>query len=224
MPSRLQTTKAMFAFSLSCAAGSKQTFSMAARSCCRTERCFGRVLLESDRWAAIDCIAVAGSDLHFWYADASNGTLPSFVASHLQAFDEGTIRKLQRLCIGVVGASGTGSPAIEQLVRLGVGSLVIVDNDVMAFRNVNRILNSTMRDVRNQRFKVDVLADAAERTELGTQIIRNARNLWNPNVVRELAQCDILFSDAWIRLTAAVSAKRTRDILLHSLFRHRRAP
>jgi hypothetical protein len=38
-------------------------------------------------------------------------------------FDEGTIQRLRRLWIAVIGASGTGSPVVEQLLRLGVGVL-----------------------------------------------------------------------------------------------------
>src|SRR5947207_9634341 len=36
------------------------------------------------------------------------------------------------------------------------------------------------------------LADAVERTGLGTRVIRIARNLWNPDVIRIVAQCDIV--------------------------------
>jgi hypothetical protein len=153
---------------------------------------FGRVLREGAGFEPIECISVAGVDLHFWYVGAGNA-LPDFTASHLQAFDEGTIRRLRRLWIAVIGASGTGSPVVEQLMRLGVGVLVIVDDDRMEGRNINRILNSTMRDVRDKRFKVDVLSDAVERTELGTEVIRLPKNLWNPNVIRTVAQCDVVF-------------------------------
>jgi hypothetical protein len=44
-------------------------------------------------------------------------------AAQDQAFGEGTTRQLQRLRIAVAGASGTGSPVIEQLVRLVWGIL-----------------------------------------------------------------------------------------------------
>lgn len=154
---------------------------------------FGRVMLDDGRLAAIDCISVAGDDLLFWYADAGSVALPNFVASHAQAFDEGTIQRLRRLSFAVVGASGTGSPTIEQLVRLGAAEIVIVDDDHMEDRNVNRILNSTMQDVKDRRTKVDVLADAAERIGLGTRIIRVNNNLWHPDVIREVAQCDVIF-------------------------------
>lgn len=153
---------------------------------------FGRIYQCETPFYPIDCISVAGDDLHFWYADAGSLKMPSFVASHAQIFDEGTIARLRRLSIAVIGASGTGSPVIEQLMRLGVGEIVIVDDDHMEHRNVNRILNSTLKDADNHRPKVDVQADAIDRAGLGTRVIRLHRNLWHPEVVRTVAQCDIV--------------------------------
>jgi len=63
----------------------------------------------------------------------------------------------------------------------------------MEDRNVNRILNSTMDDVRDERLKVDVLGDAIERTGIGTRVIRLANNLWDAEVVRAVAECDVVF-------------------------------
>jgi hypothetical protein len=154
---------------------------------------FGRVLRSGSELEPIECISVAGDDLHFWYADAGSVELPSFVASHAQVFDEGTIERLRRLSIAVVGVSGTGSPVIEQLMRLGVGELVIVDDDPMEDRNVNRILNSTMQDALEERPKVEVQAEAIERTGLGTRVIPLEKNLWDREVVHAVAQCDVVF-------------------------------
>src|SRR5579863_5563909 len=92
---------------------------------------FGRVMIANGGFDPIDCISVAGDDLHFWYADAGSVELPSFVASHAQAFDNGTIERLRRLSFAVIGASGTGSPTIEQLMRLGAAVIVSVDDDHM---------------------------------------------------------------------------------------------
>ena len=154
---------------------------------------FGRVLRSGGALEPIDCIAVAGDNLDFWYADSGGAGVPGFVASRGQVFGEGTIERMRRLSIAVVGASGTGSPVIEQLQRLCVGELVIVDDDRMEGRNVIRVPNSTMQDVDDRRFKVDVQAGAIERTGLGTRVIRTARNLWDPEAVRAVAQCDVLF-------------------------------
>ena len=153
---------------------------------------FGRVLRSNGTLEPMAMINVVGDDLHFWYPDAGSVDLPSFVASHAQAFDEGTIRHMRRLSFAVIGTSGTGSPVAEQLMRLGAGEIVLVDDDRMEDRNINRILNSTTQDAREGRLKVDVLADAMERADLGTRVIRVPRNLWNPEVIRIVAQCDIV--------------------------------
>lgn len=110
----------------------------------------------------------------------------------MQAFDEGTIQRLRRLTVVVVGASGTGSPVIEQLVRLGVGVIIVVDSDHVEDRNVNRILNSTMKDAELRRLKVDVQEDAIVRIALGTRVITIPKNIWDPDVIRAIAQADVL--------------------------------
>jgi hypothetical protein len=152
---------------------------------------FGRIL-RGETFEPIACVSVAGDDLHFWYADAATEALPSFVASHARAFDEGTIQRVRRLSIAVIGASGTGSPTIEQFMRLGAGEIVAADDDRMEDRNVNRILNSTAEDAAKRRLKVDVIADAIERAGLGTEVVRITKNLWHPDTVRAVAQCDVV--------------------------------
>ena len=153
---------------------------------------FGRFLNRDDSFEPIDCISVAGDEIHLWYANVENKAASSFAASHAQAFGEGTTERLSRLSIAVIGTSGTGSPVIEQLMRLGVGEIVLVDDDCMEQRNVNRILNSTLQDANDRRAKVDVQAAAIERAGLGTRVISLPYNLWNPEVVRTVAQCDIV--------------------------------
>lgn len=154
---------------------------------------FGRVWTEKQAFELIDCVSIVGDDLHFWYADSGTIEIPSFVASHAQAFDVGTIDRMRRLSVAVIGASGTGSPVIEQLVRLGIGEIVVVDDDRMEDRNVNRILNSTTQDAKDRRHKVDVLADAIDRIGIGTKVVRVTENLWDADVVRQVAQCDAVF-------------------------------
>ena len=71
---------------------------------------FGRVLSSGGALEPIDCIAVAGDNLDFWYADSGGSGSPRFVASDAQIFGEGTIDRMRRLSIAVVGASGTAVP------------------------------------------------------------------------------------------------------------------
>ena len=103
------------------------------------------------------------------------------------------MERLQKLRIAVVGCSGTGSIVIEQLARNCVGTLVLVDPDIVEVKNLNRIINSTMFDARTQRKKVDVARDAIIKMEFGTTVETFADNLFNPDVVRAVAECDIVF-------------------------------
>lgn len=156
-------------------------------------RMFGRCVTAEGGFEPLAHISLAGDDLMFWHAGERDRETPDFAASHTQAFGEGTFQRLRRLSVAVIGCSGTGSPVIEQLARLGVGELVMVDDDKLEARNINRILNATMEDVRAGRFKVDVLADAVRRMETGTRVVKLPVNLWTPEAVRAAAQCDLVF-------------------------------
>ena len=59
------------------------------------------------------------------------------------------------LRIAVVGVGGTGSAVAEQLVRLGVRHLLLIDNDTLSKSNVTRVYGSTPQEVGQP--KVDVL-------------------------------------------------------------------
>ena len=72
--------------------------------------------------------------------------------------------------MAVVGCSGTGSPLIEQLARLGVGRIVIVDPDHVETKNLNRIVNSTREDAYLRRPKVEVLARAIAAMGFDTEL------------------------------------------------------
>ena len=141
----------------------------------------------------LSLISVVGDDLQFWsYLDVPD-KVSNFTESHAQAFGSGTTKAIKRLAVAVVGCSGTGSPVIEQLARLGVGELVLVDPDDVEERNLNRILNSKYEDALLQRPKVEVLSEAVKLMGLGTKITAFAKNLCTPEVIKAVAECDVIF-------------------------------
>lgn len=154
---------------------------------------FGRILWDGDEFVPLDCVSVVGADLKFWYNNREAEIASDFTASHVQAFGQGTTQRLSRLSIAVIGCSGTGSPVIEQLVRLGVGELVLVDDDQTEERNVNRILNSTVEDAQQRKPKAQMLADAIHRIGLGTKVRVFNKNLWNQDAIKAVGECDIVF-------------------------------
>ncbi|TVM30539.1 ThiF family adenylyltransferase [Oceanidesulfovibrio marinus] len=154
---------------------------------------FGAVLSPDDAFVPLDVISVVGDDIHFWYPNSEANDPQGFCASHAQLFGKGTTERLRKLSIAVVGCSGSGSPTIEQLVRLGVGELVLVDDDALEERNINRVYNSTMVDARQGRMKVDVLAEAISRIGLGTRVRSVPLNIWSVEAVKAVAACDVVF-------------------------------
>ena len=153
---------------------------------------FGRAILPDGRFQALDSILVPGDDLHFWIAE-HGGKLPSFAQRHTQLFGSGTIRRLREMAIAVIGCSGTGSPIIEQLARLGVGRLVLVDPDRVELKNLNRILNATREDAYLRRLKVEVMARAIAAMGFDTEVEIIADDLATPRAVKAVAECDAVF-------------------------------
>ncbi len=153
---------------------------------------FGRAVGPDGRYTPLSSIAVAGDDISFWH-QAPQQAASDVLASHEQLFGEGTLRRLRHLSVAVVGCSGTGSIVVEQLARLGVGKLTLVDPDRVERRNLNRIVNASADDARANRFKVHVLARRIAEMGLGTEVVPLPINLVDPAAVKAVAECDIAF-------------------------------
>ena len=156
-------------------------------------RILGREVDESGRFRPLSSINIVGDDLCFWVSEAQDSPVPEFGKRVAQTFGEGTYDRLRRLRVAVVGCSGTGSPVIEQLARNCVGTLVLVDPDHVEDKNLNRILNATMEDSREGRFKVEVAAHAVSRMGLGTVVEAHPRSLFDPGATLAVADCDVVF-------------------------------
>ena len=157
-------------------------------------RALGRVVTAQGHFHAVHCISVVGDDIKYWYRkDDVPSAIPEHARRIAQTFGAGTYDRLRRLKIAVVGCSGTGSPVIEQLARNCVGSLVLVDPDRVEAKNLNRILNATTNDARAKRLKVKVAERAVRAMGLGTKVKAIGKNLFHPDVIREVASCDVVF-------------------------------
>ncbi len=111
----------------------------------------------------------------------------------IQAFGSGTKEILSHLTIGIAGVSGTGSIVAEQLYRLGVKRLILVDDDYVEERNLGRILYSSVGDATNQVNKAEMLKYAFDRTGLETETIAVPTTIGVSSTVRLLSQCDLVF-------------------------------
>lgn len=154
----------------------------------------GRVLFGEDGKVvgSFQSIMAVGDEIRIWSEAACAGA-DAFALRHAQAFGKGTTDILRKLSIAVVGCSGTGSIVVEQLARLGIGRLLLVDPDLVEEKNLNRILNSGKEDAYLKRPKVHVLASAIARMGLGQEVLAIHGNLIHADTIKAVAECDVVF-------------------------------
>lgn len=103
-------------------------------------------------------------------------------------------RRLSSACIGVIGCSGTGSPAIEALARAQIGEFVVVDYQPFAPSNLERMHGSRYADVLTipKPSKVELMARLIWEVNPTAVITAITGNVLDPEVKDELLRCDVL--------------------------------
>ncbi|WP_159601593.1 ThiF family adenylyltransferase, partial [Agromyces humi] len=148
----------------------------------------GRLTARGDHWTSLDRVRVVGHRLTL-YARDGVAPLPVF-DRQVRAFGDEGQKLLGQLRVGVVGAGGTGSAAVEQLVRLGVGSVVVVDPQTLADTNVTRVYGSTLADV--SRPKVDIAAEHTASIGLDASIVAVQGSILHQETIMALRHCDVV--------------------------------
>jgi hypothetical protein len=110
---------------------------------------------------------------------------------NVRAFGGGVQRTVSALSIGVVGAGGTGSAVAEQLMRLGVRKLTIVDPDTLSRSNLTRVYGSTPADIGQP--KAAVLAAHLARIAPDAKMVPVQGSIVEEDVARRLIGCDLVF-------------------------------
>lgn len=155
----------------------------------------GRVwLLPKDgAYAPLRMVRVIGKKIAFHYKErGENISMPAFDRQAL-AFGRPLNDDLSKLRIGVVGCGGTGSAVAMLLSRLGVGQIVLFDNDVVDRTNLNRLHGSKQADADAMRPKVEVVAKAISDLGLGVRVVPVEAWVGDPECRDALRSCDIIF-------------------------------
>jgi hypothetical protein len=139
----------------------------------------------------VELVTVAGHNLSYWWNE-NRDSCPSTIRP--MAFTSAMTHEMGRLTAVVIGVSGTGSIVAEQLARLGFGTVWLIDFDLIKHRNLNRILNATLKDANCGRLKVDMLAEAIA-SHRGQRVGRQvAKPIMTREAVLAASQVDVLFS------------------------------
>ncbi len=118
-------------------------------------------------------------------------SLPAMFDRNVRAFGGDVQVILRDLQVAVVGCGGTGSSVAEQLTRLGVRRLLLIDPDVLSETNLTRVYGSRPVDV--GRAKADVLG-AHLRSIAPDVAVESIQSLVTIEATaRELTDCDVVF-------------------------------
>lgn len=136
----------------------------------------------------VNAVHLAGDELLTWQASEQGSLLPIPMA-----FSTEMGRHLKCFTACVVGVSGTGSIVVEQLARLGFGRLILIDFDEIEFKNLNRILNATLDDARNNTAKVARLASVIPTYRDDIEVLTLKASIATRNAIELAGEADVLF-------------------------------
>lgn len=120
------------------------------------------------------------------------------------AFGAGGQEILSKAKIGIVGVGGTGSPTAEQIVRMGVRDIVLIDPDTFDSSNITRIYGSSYEDLqgrwarflpwmKRKKAKVEIILRHLKSINPDVQITAIKDSVVKATVARSLLDRDIIF-------------------------------
>jgi molybdopterin/thiamine biosynthesis adenylyltransferase len=97
------------------------------------------------------------------------------------------------LRVGFVGCGGTGSAVAMLLPRLGVGNVLLIDNDIVDATNLNRLHGARHADADAMRPKVEGVGRAITELGLRTRVVTKEAWVGDPECRDALRSCDLIF-------------------------------
>lgn len=108
----------------------------------------------------------------------------------LPGFDEDSQRRLAAARVLVIGAGGLGSATIPYLASAGVGTIGVVDTDVVELSNLHRQTAHGMADI--GRSKLDSIRDTVNAIDPEIRVELHPEHLDSNNILGILANYDLL--------------------------------
>lgn len=99
----------------------------------------------------ISLIRVIGKRITLHYEGKGSTLSKEEYAPQTLAFEPALNNDLQILKVAVIGCGGTGSPTAMLLARLGIGHILLIDDDDVEKTNLNRLHGSSASDVKSIR-------------------------------------------------------------------------
>ncbi len=115
--------------------------------------------------------------------------------------------KISRMKVGVVGVGSVGSMVSENLARIGVENIVLIDHDKIEEHNLDRLLYTTKKDI--GKFKAGFFKDKILKHSVNENVkVKSViQPIQSQSAFRSALDCDIIFS--------CVDKPLARDVLNH---------
>ena len=151
------------------------------------------------------------SRLVIWERPASEGADRRKQRRTIESWGEERQRRLEALRVGIVGLGSVGSVVAEGLARTGLRELVLIDHDVVAPHNLDRLLNAGEKDI--GRPKTDVAEKSVRKASTAgkIQVINHRRKIQDGAAYAAARDCDLLVS--------CVDSPLARDLLNRIAYR-----
>ena len=151
----------------------------------------GRLWQEAGGVIPVDELRDVGTHITRIHSELADDELPSDVERTVRAIGAAGQRALRDLRVAVIGLGGLGSHVAQQLAHLAVGTLVLVDDDVLERTNLNRVVGAGPNDVGS--LKVQVAARMVRSIRTDVAVVEISDSALNVPVVQRLRDIDAIF-------------------------------
>jgi hypothetical protein len=161
----------------------------------------GRIWLKGNSRAVIfDEIIIVGHNIQRIETSKSNSAKEERLELYdrqVRAFGKDGQKAISRTKVGIIGVGGTGSPIAEQLTRLGVSDIVLIDPDKFSSTNLTRVYGTFFRSTKKAKltseYKVNLIASHLKKINPKIQAQAIDQSVVMSKVVLILLDRDILF-------------------------------
>jgi hypothetical protein len=145
------------------------------------------------KYHPIEMIRVMGGRFKFVYSQQYSTVSREEFQRQQLAFGKSLNEDLAKLRIGVVGCGATGSATAHLLARLGVGQILLIDNDFVERTNLNRLYGATSAHADMAKAKVNVLSEFIGNIGIGCRVRAIKKWVGSETVRDAIKSCDVIF-------------------------------
>ncbi len=134
-------------------------------------------------------LRLLGASIMDWGADVESR---DGIDEHLDGSLIASQGRLQRWRVAVVGLSGGGGHVVQQLARLGVGTIIGIDDDLAENRNAHKIVGLKPDHLSRQARKVDVMEELVREASCGARFVAVPHRVPSPEALEALKSADVI--------------------------------